>query len=85
MQVLVISLRSTETGRVSQTCLKFISRLIKQVHTRTKNKLVNQIMFIHTQSDEHCQLIHTPLVLDESSCHTDILFHITVIAGHNIV
>ncbi len=85
MQVLIIRLRSTETGRVSQACLKIICRLVEQVDAGTKNKLVNQVMLVQAGADQHGQCIHFPLILHESAGNADILLHVTMIAGHDIM
>ena len=85
VQVLIVCLRSTETGRISQACLKIICRLVEQVDARTENKLVNQVVLVQTGADQHGQYIHFPLILHESTGNADILLHVTMIAGHNVM
>ena len=85
MKIFVISLWSTETGRICEARLKVIHRLIKQIDTGTENQFINQVVLIHTQTNEHRELSHTPFILNKSTGYAYILFHITVIPGHDIM
>ena len=85
VQVLIVCLRSAETGRVSQACLKIICRLVEQVDAGAENKLVYQVVLVQAGADQHGQYVHLPLILHEGAGNADILLHVTMIAGHDVV
>ena len=85
VQILIVCLRRTKTGRPGNTCLQFVTGLIEQVQTGAEDGIVNQVMVIQTEAGQEYKLIHFPFVLHKSAGNAHILFHITVITGHNIV
>ena len=70
MQILVKSLRSTETTRIRQT----------QVGTRTEYRMVYQIMLVHPCTDQETPFLILPFVLQENATDMYSLLDRAVIA-----
>ena len=85
MQIFIISLRRTETGRICQTCLEILSRFIKEIDTRAENQLVYQVVLIEAGTHQHSELTHLPFILNKGTGYAYILLHITMITSHNIM
>ena len=85
MEVFIISLWCTETCRPSQTALNGITRLVEHIDTRTENQVVDQVMFIQTETGQKGKVVHLPFILEESTGNTHLLFQISAISRHDVV
>ena len=85
MQIFVVSLRRAESGGPGQTSLYTVAWLVKQVDTRTENRVVYQVVFIQTGACQEYKLSKFPFVLYKTSGYAYVLFHIPLVARHDVV
>ena len=82
MQILVESLRSTETGWVAETKIDIFRRIITQIGTRTEYHMVNQVMFIQTTANQKSPMFILPFILEEGTTDIHFLIYRTIISPH---
>ena len=80
MQVLVKSLRGTETTRIRQTQIYIAGRIKTHIGTRTKYRMVYQIMLVHPCTDQETPFLILPFVLQENATDMYSLLDRAVIA-----
>jgi len=84
MHILIKSLRSTKTGRITQTQVDILRRIKAQIGTWAKNDIIYHIMFIETSSDQNTPAFILPLILQEGAVNIHCLIRMTIVSPHII-
>ena len=84
MHILIKSLRSTKTGRITQTQVDILRRIKAQIGTWAENDIIYHIMFIETSSDQNTPAFILPLILQEGAVNIHCLIRMTIVSPHII-
>ena len=85
MQILVESLRRTESSGIGQSEVDVLRRVVAQVHSRTENHVVDKVMLVESAAEQEAPLLVLPFVLEVEAPDIGVLLEVAVVAQDNIL
>ena len=85
MQVLIKSLRRTETTCVAQTNVDIINRIKAHIYARTEYYMIYQVVLIQAATKQETPLFILPLILEEKAANACTLLKLMVVSQYDVL